>query len=118
MKNAKLKKNEKVIELLKEPFSPLVTNMKLEYEASVESVNIGSDSNKEEDIEFYHLNPFGYKKIELRSTDTEISLMETNESQGNLFLGLDSYPYHCEISLLFILNEEEVNDENKNNEKG
>src|SRR5690606_32120555 len=61
-------------------------------------------------IDLYHITPFGYKNIPLRSPHENLVLFDTYDEQGSLLLGLDNYPEAGYLNLFFHLLEGRVED--------
>jgi len=110
MYNARLKKKEKPLRSPNAPFVPVVESVQMSYSASGSAISSGSQSENLNNVHLYQLSPFGYKQVDLKSTDQLQSFFDTDPYEGNLMLGLDKVPANGEITLLFDMNDENTND--------
>lgn len=108
MHNARLKPDDP--DLLPEPnppLAPLASDVQLHYTASVSAFEEDKASSA---IDFYHITPFGYRQLPLRSAYEHHRLLEPFEDEGTLYIGLDSYPEGGYLNLFFQLMEGRVED--------
>ncbi|MCR9173731.1 MAG: baseplate J/gp47 family protein [bacterium] len=111
MYNARLKKKEIPIRTPNTPFAPVIESVQLSYTAYGSAISSGASSNENpNNVHLYQLSPFGYKRVELKSTEHLQPFFNTDTYEGNLMLGLDKIPSNGEITLLFDMNDENTND--------
>lgn len=110
MYNSRLKRREKPLQMPNAPFVPIIETVEMSYKAEGSAISPGSIGENPNNIHFYQLSPFGYKKIEFKSTDHAQTFFDTDRFEGSLMLGLDKVPVNGEITLLFDMNDESTND--------
>lgn len=89
------------------PLSPLVSDVQIDYTAETSAFEEEKASFA---IDLYHITPFGYKNIPLRSPHENLVLFDAYDDQGSLLLGLDNYPEAGYLNLFFHLLEGRVED--------
>lgn len=97
--NAKLKKGEVPQKLPYVPFSPLLSQVRCSYVAQTVA------SKNKNEIQLYHIGPFGFEHVAIRSRQYPVNLLTQLEGRGVFNLGFDQYPVGGELSLLFRMNE-------------
>ncbi len=110
MYNSRLKKNEAPLRIPNQPFVPVVESIEMHYEASGSAIASGVSNENPNNIHLYQLSPFGYKQVNLKSTEHLQPFFDTDPYEGNLMLGLDKVPSNGEITMLFDMNDENTND--------
>ncbi|GEM_PF-1334974 len=109
-KNAQPKRKKPQLKLPKTPFSPKVDRISFDYTASTEAVSSNRNRSSAEEILLYEVGPFGYQMKAVKGGQKNDTLLAKPTGQGNLYLGLNEYPYAGQISLLLNINEElEIN---------
>jgi hypothetical protein len=98
-------------DLPKEPFSPMATDLFLEYKSSSEINFLGTKSyanqtDKEEN--FIQIHPFGKKFLLKDGFVFENRLLPFFELQGAIFLGIEADRFPTEFSALFQIGKNEV----------
>lgn len=94
----------------KEPFSPMATDIFLEYKSSSEINFLGSKSyanQREKKENFLQLHPFGKKFLLKDGFVFDNRLLPYFELQGAMFLGIDSQNLPSELSFLFEIGKKE-----------
>lgn len=89
------------------PLSPLVSDVQIDYTAGISAFE---DDKASFAIDLYHISPFGYKNIPLRSPYENLVLFDAYNDEGSLLMGLDSYPEAGYLNLFFHLLEGRVED--------
>lgn len=93
----------------KEPYTPYINSITLDYNAS-ETIDLQSSGTYEEDeSKFYHLYPFGIKEVREPSTSKVYLLPQFEfdegtkilESEGELYIGIKDLNPPQNISILF-----------------
>ena len=107
LKNGQVKKKQPTLENPPQPFTPKVEKISMSYRAYLSA--FGSGKQASQAVRFYHLHPFGYEEVPLKSPDQKLPLMPTETEEASLLLGFNDYPYAGRISLLFEMNHEETN---------
>ncbi len=119
-KNTDNKTNNDV-SIPKEPYTPLVESISLDYSATTEQISFQSSKNKAADfqqreIQFFHITPFGqserhpYLNSQLPFNHSSgINLLPDFQNEGEFFIGLDHADPGDQISLLFQLAEGSAN---------
>lgn len=106
LKNATRKKKDPHYESPQLPFSPVVDKIEVTYQSEIRAITETASLGNKTPIDFYHLNAFGYEKIELKSLNQYIPLVRTDENEGAVYFGLDQYPLTGELCLLFEMDDE------------
>ncbi|MFK8005451.1 MAG: hypothetical protein AB8H03_03735 [Saprospiraceae bacterium] len=125
---AKKVENDKVV-LPKEPYTPTLESIFLDYHATTEDVKMNSNvadktSFEDREIQLFHLHPFGhseehpYLKKEipfLNNSSSEnnntITIFPKREFEGEFYLGLKNIEPNQSLSLLLQLDEGSANPE-------
>ncbi len=119
---AKKVENDRTV-LPKEPYTPTLESIFLDYHATTDEVKLNSsvaDKNSFEDreIQLFHLHPFGhseehpYLKKEIPFlNDQSISIFPEREFQGEFYVGLKNIEPNQSLSLLFQMDEGSANPE-------
>lgn len=110
MHNSRLKKKENPIRTPNQPFVPIIETVEMHYEASGSAISSGATNENPNNVHLYQLSPFGFKQIDLKSTEYLQPFFDTDPYEGNMMLGLDKVPSDGEITLLFDMNDENTND--------
>jgi hypothetical protein len=110
MYNSRLKKKETPIRTPNQPFVPIIETVEMHYEASGSAISSGATNENPNNVHLYQLSPFGYKQVDLKSTEHLQPFFDTDQYEGNMMLGLDKVPSKGEITLLFDMNDENTND--------
>ncbi|MCF2219901.1 hypothetical protein H9Q08_11330 [Chryseobacterium sp. PS-8] len=87
------------------PSAPVIQSIVMNYSATQNYVFESSDKNLTS-IEYYHLLPFGFQKIDPANT---LSLLPSFPEQGEIFIGLENAQKGNALSLLFQLAEGTAN---------
>jgi len=95
------------VTLPNEPYTPSIESISLSYKSNV-FVNV--DRLDESQENFFHLTPFGHKKIASKQASSLCSL-PSFEDEGTLYIGLDKLDAPQNVSLLFQMDEKSVNHE-------
>ena len=91
------------------PYTPYINNLTLDYNSS-ESINLhSSDTYEDDDSVFFHINPFGIKKIR-SATPAYVDFLPqfqfdndttTYESEGELYIGISDLTPPQSVCILF-----------------
>lgn len=93
-----------------EPYTPLLQGLSLDY-TSTAYIKIGRQQPASRE-QFFHLSPFGFTEMNLTDTSkSSISLVPVFDDEGTLYIGLADLKAPQNISLLFQLNEKNINHE-------
>ncbi len=103
LKNSTKKKKEKTIEQPNQPFAPVIDGVEMSYSAVATAQSERTSNPGKEEVEYYHLTPFGYEKKTFKSSNQSIPFTYTESGESSLYLGLDKYPLRGELSLLFVM---------------
>jgi len=97
-------------EVPKEPFSPMATDIFLDYKSSSEINFLGTKSfvnQTEKEENFIQIHPFGKKFLLKDGFVFDNRLLPYFELQGALFLGLETEKFPSEFSVLFQIGKNE-----------
>jgi hypothetical protein len=91
----------------KEPYTPLIKSFSVNYTAYTQ---IEIDNKKDVDFEgkegyFFHLLPFGYKRVNSAITTGKRTLLPFYENEGELYIGLEQVIPSSTLKVLFQLAE-------------
>lgn len=106
-------KSKKKSSTLKEPFTPLINRISVDYKANAR-INIELFSKPDKDIrqhQIYSVNPFGIKSLTQKARDTSAYLFPQYKNANSLYVGLDIFGDFIGgvITLYFELQESSVN---------
>ncbi len=119
---AKKVKNDKIV-LPKEPYTPTLESIFLDYHATTDEVKMNSsvaDKTNFEDreVQLFHLHPFGhseehpYLKKEIPFLNNQATtIFPTRDFEGEFYLGLKNIAPNQSLSLLFQMDEGSANPE-------
>ncbi|HMC98537.1 MAG TPA: hypothetical protein VKH37_00240, partial [Ferruginibacter sp.] len=98
-----------------QPFIPMVRAVLVDYTLShSEAVSGKKEDDKQQNIELWHIYPFGFKRIYPADKRAGLKLIPVIEHQSNLFIGLDEVLPGKILSFLFQMednNFQELEDE-------
>lgn len=119
---AKKVEDDKIV-LPKEPYTPTLESIFLDYHATTDEVKLNSSvANKtnfeDREIQFFHLHPFGhseehpYLKQEIPFLNNQsITIFPKRTFQGEFYIGLKNIEPNQSLSLLFQMDEGSANPE-------
>ena len=100
-------------ELPNEPFSPMISDLHINYEAKSSFIFNKlsfSENNFEQENSFYLISPFGLEKAFSKNLVSKTTLVKSFNYEGELILGFESFKTTYELNLLFeILKSENIN---------
>lgn len=95
-------------DLPNEPYTPSVHGLSLNYKSSA-FIKIGRQKSTSRE-QFFHLSPFGFTEMNMAdASKSSFSLVPVYDDEGTLYIGLADLKAPQNISLLFQLNEKNIN---------
>lgn len=91
--------------LPKEPYTPTIKSLSLDYKASV-TISFTDNTKTEEAYsnrveQYFHVHPFGYAEQHRFLSQTAIALLPQFDNEGTLYIGLEKLKPSQTLSLLF-----------------
>jgi hypothetical protein len=105
IKNSKTKKPEPLPRL---PYTPVLSNISLDYSAEFDSDNSITVDDGQLPIGIYRHHPFGMERVSIASSFKNVTLFPQLENEGYLFIGISGLDYPRPLSLLFKLSDESL----------
>jgi hypothetical protein len=105
IKNSRTKNPEPLPRL---PYTPVLSNVSLDYTAEFDSENSSTADDGELPIGIYRHHPFGMERVSVASSFRNVSLFPKLENEGYLFIGLSGLELPQPLTILFKLSDESL----------
>ncbi len=103
IKNSKTKKPQ---ELPRLPYTPVLTNISLDYTAEFDSDNSPAAEDGLLPLGIYRHHPFGMERVSIASSFSNVALFPKYENEGYLLIGLTGLELPQPLTILFRLSDE------------